>query len=103
MTWGRALRVWWSLAWRSLLCGGLALFAVSFVCMPAARFLHSLDSRLDPRDLMSGVQLLGAAAGLSAVVWVVKRVLNMRFPDFRIALLLLDETTGADAEEPRNE
>ena len=52
---------------------------------------------------MSGVQLLGAAAGLSAVVWVVKRVLNMRFPDFRIALLLLDETTGADAEEPRNE
>ena len=82
VTWARAMKVWWSLAWRGLLFGGLAGFAGGFV-MGIIGGLAGAKAET--------VSLLGTlAGGLAAVpvgIWVVRTVLRKSWSDFQIALV----------------
>ena len=95
VTWTRAVKVWWSLTWRSLLYGGFAFFAVMPIVMGLTVLL---SAQPDPANVSLAASVGGAVAACLVVVWVVKRVLRTRFRDFRIALLLLEETTEANEQ-----
>ena len=77
LNWARAIKVWWSLAWRGILFGSIAGFIAGFI----VGYL--------------GFGNLGALAGLVVGIpigmWVVKLVLAKSFSDFRLALVALQD------------
>jgi hypothetical protein len=86
VTWTRALKVWWSLAWRGLLfgalAGGLAGFFVGVAGSAAGVQLETI------RQLGS---LAGLAVGIPVGLWVVRTILQKSWSDFRIVLVPRDE------------
>jgi membrane glycosyltransferase len=85
VTWEKALTVWWSVAWRTVLFGFLAGLALGFVTGLFGKILH-----LDPRFLSRLSILASILASVVIGIWVVKHILARRFKDFRIVLLPLD-------------
>jgi ABC-type uncharacterized transport system permease subunit len=82
LTWGRVVKVWWSLLWRGLLLaflvGAVLGFIIGFVG-GVARIDKTIISRL--------CLMVGALSGIPVGLWVLKKVLQKKFGDFRIALL----------------
>ena len=82
VTWGRASKVWWSLAWRMVLFGGLAGMVAGGVMggvMAAAGA---------PPDRIGAVGgWLGFLISIPIAIWVVRWVLRKSWSDFRIALV----------------
>ena len=76
LSWERAIKVWWSLVWRSLLFGGLAGGVAGFI-VGILGFPH-----------LGG--LAGLVVGIPVGMWVVKLVLAKSFSDFRLALVALE-------------
>ena len=73
VSWGRAIKVWWSLVWRGLLFGGIAGFIAGLIMALAGAGEHA-----------------GIAGGLSGIpvgVWVIKTVIGSEYSDFRIVLV----------------
>jgi membrane glycosyltransferase len=85
VTWEKALTVWWSVAWRTVLFGFLAGLALGFVIGFFGGILH-----LDPRFLSRLSILAGIVTSVVVGIWAVKHILARRFKDFRIVLLPLD-------------
>lgn len=85
VTWEKALTVWWSVAWRTVLFGFLAGLALGFATGLFGKILH-----LDPRFLSRLSILASILASVVIGIWVVKHILARRFEDFRIVLLPLD-------------
>lgn len=82
VTWGRVVKVWWSLAWRGILFGFLAGAGAGFVI----GFLGAMGGM--SRESTSLYSMLaGGAVGVPIGLWVVKTVLSKRFSDFRLALI----------------
>jgi hypothetical protein len=82
VTWSRAAKVWWSLAWRGVLFGGTAGFLAGFV----VGFV--MWSPGAPRRLLTTMEYLaGALVGIPVGIWVVRNVLKKSWSDFRIALV----------------
>jgi uncharacterized membrane protein len=81
-TWGRALRVWWLIVWRSMLgaivfgaiVGGIFGFVVGILQLPA-------------QIITTFAPLLGGSIGLVWAVMVTRMALRKRYSDFRIALV----------------
>lgn len=73
LSWERAIKVWWSLAWRGVLFGGIAGFVAGFIFG-----VLGLPNRSD---------VAGLVVGIPISVWVVKIVLAKSFSDFRLALV----------------
>ena len=82
VTWGRAVRVWWSLTWRLMLFGGLAGFVLGAI------FGAIGGAAGASRDTLA---VLGNLAGLMVTIpvgmWVVRNVLRKSWSDFEIALI----------------
>jgi ABC-type antimicrobial peptide transport system permease subunit len=77
LTWGRAIKVWWSLAWRGLLFGGLAGFVAGMIVgVLGGEPIHG--------------SLAGFVMGIPIGMWVVKIILAKSFSDFRLALIPID-------------
>jgi hypothetical protein len=82
VTWGRALRVWWSLIWRTLLASVLvgALFgAILGMLLGVAGFALG--------TIVLVTQAAGALVGIGVGVVMVRHVLRMSWREFRIVLI----------------
>ena len=82
VTWGRAVKVWWSLTWRLVVFGGLAGFILGAILGGIG------GARGASRETLA---LLGNLAGLRVTIpvgmWVVRSVLRKSWSDFEIALI----------------
>ena len=76
LNWERAIKVWWSLAWRGVLFGFIAGFIAGFIV--GALGFPNLGT------------LAGLVVGIPIGMWVVKLVLAKSFSDFRLALVSLE-------------
>jgi hypothetical protein len=81
VTWGRALKVWWSLGWRAVLFGGLGGFLLGGVVGGIAGALGVPV----PTIAVLG-QLVGLLVSIPIGIWVVRTVLNKSWSDFEIVL-----------------
>ena len=82
VTWARAARIWWSLAWRGIVFGALAGFVAGFVLSFA---LTALGTN---RELIAiGSMVISIVVGIPVGIWVVRNVLRKTWSGFRIALL----------------
>jgi ABC-type dipeptide/oligopeptide/nickel transport system permease component len=86
ITWLRALKVWWSIVWRTLLYSLIISILVGIPIGIAAATLG-----LDQESAARLGRSLGSLLGLFIAVWVVKIVLGKSFSDFRIVLVPSDE------------
>jgi len=90
-TWWRVAKVWWSLFWRGILFGMLAGFVLGFIIGFVATIVG-----IDKTIIRPLCGIAGAAAGIPVGLLVVKKVLQNRYGDFRIALL---KYSGCEIEE----
>ncbi len=82
VTFARATKVWWSLAWRALLFGLLAGAAAGFVIGIVCAIAQV------PQEQISRYGgLAGLVVGVPVGIWVVKTVLQKSWSDFRIVLV----------------
>lgn len=82
VTWGRAVRVWWSLMWRALLFGGIGGGGVGFVI---GFFMGAAGASL--ASITAVTAWAGLLVGIPVGMWVVRHVLRKTWSDFRIVLL----------------
>ena len=82
VTWGRALKVWWSLFWRTLLASMLVGALVGAVI----GFLMGLAG-LGVDVIIPVTQCAGALVSIPVAVWMMHHVLRLRWSDFRIVLV----------------
>lgn len=85
LTWGRAVRVWWSYFWRNLIAivaamilGGIVGFIVGFV-------MGMLGVSITAIQYTTG--LLGILIGTALSVVPMKMILGKDFGDFRLVLM----------------
>ena len=83
VTWPRSIKVWWAVAWRGFLFGGLAGMVVGFI--------------MGLVGLVRYAALAGVIVGLPIGVWAFKRVLQLSFSDFRIALISTNNSPPEEA------
>jgi hypothetical protein len=90
VTWGRAVRVWWALTWRTvgiaMLVGGLSgcLIGALVGLVGSARHVDqaTVNAIITMITMPTGIVL-----GLMVSVWTTRAVLEKRFREFRIALI----------------
>ena len=82
VTWGRAVKVWWSIAWRAVLVSVLLGFAVGIVVG-----LFAVGGGMSAVAAASLGQLIGGVLGITVSVWAVRKALTRSFSDFTIVLL----------------
>ena len=82
VTWGRAAKVWWSLAWRAVLFGALAGMLSGAII---GAFMGATGA---PPQTIAGVTTwAGGVVGIPVGIWVVRTTLSKSWSDFRIALV----------------
>ena len=82
VTWGKAFKVWWSLAWRVIVFGIVAGFVAGAVVGGIAGV-----AGVRPQVISQLSGLAGLIISVPLGIWVVKRVLQQFWADFRIVLL----------------
>lgn len=82
VTWTRALKVWWSLAWRTLLFSFLAGLVLGLLIGGIGGLAGAGDA-----VIRGWSSVLGFVAGIGVAIWVVRNVLQKTFRDFRIVLV----------------
>ena len=81
VTWLRAMKIWWSLAWRSVLYGSIAAFVAGLA-------VGSLSNVLGHEHLTNiYTQSAGLLVGIPVGILVVKMVLSKEFRDYRIVIM----------------
>lgn len=88
VTWGLALKIWWSWTWRAVLIVLPASFLVGFL---AGIFLAFAG--LDIAEYQVRLQLFGALVGVAGGVFAMKLVLQKQFRNYRLAVV---DTREAD-------
>ena len=78
VTWTRAAKVWWSLAWRMVVFGTLAGLVMALI-------LWGVLGDAEEIELYS--QLLGYLLSVPIGIWVVHTVLTREFGEYRIVLV----------------
>ncbi len=74
VTWGRALRVWWSWVWRT--------FLIAFVCgilIGVLAFMFGVAMGMESTQVELWINLGSSLIGLVAGLYIMKAVLSMRF------------------------
>ncbi|MDH3830267.1 MAG: hypothetical protein OEV12_02370 [Gammaproteobacteria bacterium] len=82
VTWGYAIKIWWSLTWRVALFGGLAGFALGLLFGLFGAATGTADE-----VVYSWVQIGGMLVTIPVGIWVVKSILNKDFKKYRIILV----------------
>ncbi len=83
VTWNKTIRIWWAWVWRSILlsvAGGLIIGVL----------LGIISAVIGVKMPLTSV-ILGFFVGLYAAFYMLKRVLNKDFGDFKIALISKSE------------
>ena len=82
VTWGYATRIWWSLAWRVLVFGGLAglLLGLLLGLLGAA-----ID--IDSDVIQAWGQIGGMLVSIPVGIWAVKAILSKDFAKYRVILV----------------
>lgn len=82
VTWGHALRIWWSLVWRVLVFGGIAGLLLGLLAGIAGAVAGIEDA------VIAGyVEIGGMLVSIPVGIWVVKIILGKEFSKFRVALV----------------
>lgn len=77
VTWGRAARIWWSIAWRNTLW-----------CMLSGLVIGVLVGMLTPVESREFyVRLVALPVGIFISIFIIKMVLEKNFNGYRIALI----------------
>jgi hypothetical protein len=82
ITWGYATRIWWSLAWRVLVFGGLAGFLLGLLIG-----LLGAASNIDSDIIHAWGQIGGMLVSIPVGIWAVKAILSKDFAKYRIVLV----------------
>ncbi len=82
VTWGKAAKVWWSLAWRVIVFGMLAGFVAGAVVGGIAG-----AAGVNTQTISSLGALSGMVVGIPVGIWVVRTILRKSWSDFRIILV----------------
>jgi len=82
VTWGHAIKIWWSLTWRILLFGGIAGFALGLL-------FGIFGTATDTNDnlIQTWTEIGGMLVSIPIGIWVVKTILNKDFRKYRIILV----------------
>ena len=80
--WMRAVKVWWSLLWRSVLFSFLAGAAIGFII---GFFMGIFKAEQETVKTVSAIA--GYIIAIPVGIAVVKHVLSKRYSDFKIALI----------------
>lgn len=81
VTWTRATKIWWSLAWRGVLFGMIAAALAGFLVGLV------LGSAGNPELVEPTARITGMAVGIPIGIWVVRTVLSKEYRHYRIALV----------------
>ncbi len=79
--WAVGLRIWWSIAWRTVVVTLLSVLAVGSM---AATYLNHVGGEWPISAIINTLMLLFS---VPAGIWAVKSVLNKDFRDYRLLLL----------------
>ena len=82
VTWGYATRIWWSLAWRVLVFGGLAGFLLGLLIG-----LLGTTIDIDSDIIHAWGQIGGMLVSIPVGIWAVKAILSKDFVKYRIILV----------------
>jgi hypothetical protein len=82
VTWGHAIKIWWSLTWRIVLFGGLAGLALGLLFG-----LIGAATGIADETIHSWGQIGGTLVSIPIGIWVVKYILNKDFTKYRIILV----------------
>lgn len=82
VTWMHALKVWWSITWRTLLYSFLGGFVVGFIL---GFIMGSMG--VNPNTINGVCRIAGGIISIPIGIAVVKIVLGKKYSDFRIALI----------------
>ena len=86
--WLRAVKVWWSLLWRSVL---FCFLASAFTGFFLGFFLGLV--KVEPEKIKSVCIIAGYIVSIPIGVAVVKSVLTKHFSDFKIALIVKEQAS----------
>jgi LytS/YehU family sensor histidine kinase len=82
VSWGRAVRVWWSITWRTVVFGALVGFVVGLIAGIGG------NAAGVPASQVQGISsIFGVAIGALISIWAVRKALTRSFSGFRIVLL----------------
>ena len=84
VTWGRAVKVWWSIVWRAVLFSGLAGMVAGGVVGGILGV-----AGVGPQTIGTVGTWLGVLVSIPVGIWVVRWVLRKSWSDFRIVLVPL--------------
>lgn len=82
VTWGRTLKVWWSLVWRMLVFSMVAGFVAGAIIGGIGAGMGA-----NAQSLSSLGSIAGMVVSLPVGMWVVRSILRKSWSDFRIVLL----------------
>jgi len=82
VTWGRALRIWWSIVWRYLLFSVAAAFSVRIIVGIVGALLGLSRPTV---EIITG--LVGAFAGAAISIGVIRSVFRKELTEFRSSLI----------------
>lgn len=92
VTWGRALKVWWTMSWRCLVFGMLAGAGCGLVMGIIGGILG-----MDPNARSVLTMLVTIPVSIFVGIWVIKGVLYKRYSDFSVVCIANNK--GATAAE----
>jgi hypothetical protein len=84
-TWKMAVRVWWAITWRGFL---LSMVPVFLLTIPVSIVFLTLEHTVgvNPKITNGMSQAVGMLIGFCVQVYVIKKILNKDFPDFRVTV-----------------
>lgn len=85
VTWGRAVKVWWSYFWRSMIAAVAAILIGILVGMILGFILALMGASLEVVQTFSGI--VGGLIGLLASIVPFKLILGKDFGEYRLVLL----------------
>ena len=97
-TWKMAVRVWWAITWRGFL---LSMVPVFLLTIPVSIVFLVLEHNagVHPSITNGMSQGVGMLIGFCVQVYVIKKILNKDFPDFRVTVTTKAEDDTASSTE----
>ena len=82
VTWSEAILVWFHFIWRVLLYALLGSFILGLVLTIIFQV-----AGMDQETIKSVNMVIGFVWGIAVNIWVIKKILNLRTRNFRVALI----------------
>ena len=88
-TWNMALKVWWSFAWRSILISFLVALGLGIIG-GIIKVIIERGFGVNATFVTTLMVLISFVIGLVVQIWVMKKVLNMKFSEFSVVTIESD-------------